>query len=264
MAGSSLRSEERDSGAAQRKLAEALGDVSTALSSTLELEDVLDLILDRAARVVPYAIGTVLLVEEDHAEVMRARGYPDSMIGVRFPLTKLWRRLIVTGDPVVVQDTRLEPDWTVTEEAKDVRSAAVVGIHADGKVIGFVCLDSVETGSFTLDQAHRLQAFADHAGSAIHNARLYHDSRAALAAMREQRRLTQILADITTELTMQRDVDDLLDYILGRMSGFFAGAAVTVMLIQAGEAEVVRTTSGEKALLGMRLNIAETPTLRGS
>ena len=53
----------------------------------------LDLILDRAARVVPYAIGTVLLVEGDHAEVMRARGYPDSMIGVGFPLTRLWRRL---------------------------------------------------------------------------------------------------------------------------------------------------------------------------
>ena len=258
----SLPTKEEDGNGEQRLLAEALGDVSAALSSTLELEDVLDLILDRAARVVPYAIGTVLLVEGDHAEVMRARGYPDSMIGVRFPLTKLWRLLIETGDPVVVHDTRLEPDWTVTEEARDVRSAAVVGIHADGRVIGFVCLDSVETGSFTMDQAHRLQAFADHAGSAIHNARLYHDSQRALAAMREQRRLTQVLADITTELTMQRDVDDLLDYILGRMSGFFAGAAVTVMLIQGGEAEVVRTTPGEEALLGKRLAIAETPTLR--
>ena len=87
--------------------------------------------------------------------------------------------MIETGDPVVVHDTRLEPDWTVTDEAKDVRSAAVVGIHADGRVIGFVRLDSVETGSFTLDQAHRLQAFADHAGSAIHNARLYHDSQSS-------------------------------------------------------------------------------------
>ena len=49
---------------------------------------------------------------------------------------------------------------------------------------------------------------------------------------------------------MQRDVDDLLDDILGRMSGFFAGAAVTVMLIQGEEAEVVRTTAAEEAMLG--------------
>ena len=162
----------------ERLLAEALGDVSAALSSTLELEDVLDLILDRAARVVPYVIGTVLLVEGDHAEVIRARGYPDSMLAVGFPLTNLFRRLIETGEPVVVHDTRAEPGWIVTEEGKDIRSAAVVGIHAEGQVIGFISLDSVETGSFTLDQARRLQAFADHAGSAIHNARLFQESQA--------------------------------------------------------------------------------------
>ncbi|MBT8191970.1 MAG: GAF domain-containing protein [Acidimicrobiia bacterium] len=251
----------KDAEGEQRLLAEALGDVAAALSSTLELEDVLDLILDRASRVVPYSIGTVLLVEGDRAEVVRARGYPDSMIGVGFPLTKLWRRLIETGVPVVVDDTRLEPDWTVTEEANEVRSAAVVGIHSGGQVIGFLCLDSVDTGSYTVDQAHRLQAFADYAGNAIHNARLYHESQSALEAMREQRRLTQVLADISAELTMQRDVDDLLDYILGRMSGFFAGAAVSVMLIEGGEAEVVRSTPGEKAA-GERLTIADLPNLR--
>ena len=178
MAEPSRSSKGEDRGDEQRLIAEALADVSAALSSTLELESVLDLILDRAARVVPYVSGTVLLVEGDHAMVMRARGYPDSMLAVRFPLTNLFRRLIETGEPVVVQDTRVEPGWIVTDEARDVLSAAVVGIHADGQVIGFISLDSVETGGFTLAQAHQLQAFADHAGSAIRNARLYQDSQA--------------------------------------------------------------------------------------
>ena len=176
MAESSLPARGADRDDEQRLLAEALGDVSAALSSTLELDDVLDLILDRAARVVPYTFGTVLLVKGDHAEVMRARGYDDSMLGVRFPLTNLWRRLIEDSEPVVVENTREEPGWIVTDEAEDILSAAVVGIHADGQVIGFISLDSVETGSFTQDQAHRLQAFADHAGSAIRNAKLYQDS----------------------------------------------------------------------------------------
>ncbi len=262
MAESSLPAEGADRDGGQRLLAEALGDVSAALSSTLELDDVLDLILNRAARVVPYVAGTVLLVKGDHAEVVRARGYGDSMLGVRFPLTKLWRRLIETGEPVVIEDTRLSPGWSVTEEARDVLSAAVVGIRADGQVIGFISLDSFETGSFTLDQARRLQAFADQAGNAIRNARLYQESQTALTAMREQRRLAQILADITAELTMQRDVDHLLNFILERVSGFVPGAAITVMLIQDGVAEVVRTTAGETAMLGKRLTIAETPTLR--
>ncbi len=253
---------ERDRDGEQWLFAEALGDVSAALSSTLELDDVLDLILDRAARVVPYRSGTVLLVRGDHAEVMRTRGYEDSMLGVRLPLTKILRRLIDTGELAVIEDTRESPDWIVTEEGKDIRSAAVVGIHSDGQVVGFLSLDSNETGSFTLDQAHRLQAFADQAGNAVRNARLYQESQDALAAMREQRRLTQILGDITAELIVERDVDALLDFILQRVSGFVAGAAVTVMLIKDGVAEVVRATPGEEALVGERLIVSGTPNLR--
>ena len=56
-----LPSENENREGDDRLLAEALSDVSAALSSTLELDDVLDLILDRAARVVPYVFGTVLL-----------------------------------------------------------------------------------------------------------------------------------------------------------------------------------------------------------
>ncbi len=63
-----LPAEKRDEDGGQRLLAEALGEVSAALSSTLELEDLLDLILDRAARVVPCIFGTMLLIEGDHAE----------------------------------------------------------------------------------------------------------------------------------------------------------------------------------------------------
>ena len=386
----------------QRLLAEALSDVSAALGSTLELDEVLDLILDRAARLVPYSAGTVLLMEGDQLEVVRARGYGDSMLGVRFPLSRITRRIIDTDQPFVVEDTLQSVDWVVTEEGKDIRSAAVVGIHADGQVVGFINLDSNETGSFTLEQAGRLQVFADQAGNAIRNARLYREAEAArrdakeaaasadivnkqlelaleelrstdtiierwtidgvivdmnqygldlfgfsaeevigkpstetfmprpgddrerllanpgesveseiecrrgdgtpiwvawrnspkvdddnniteilsigiditerreretqlkdaLAEMREQRRFTRILADISAELTVQRDVDDLLDFILERISSFVVGASVSVLFINDGMAEVVRTAPGEEALLGTKLAVSETTTFR--
>jgi PAS domain S-box-containing protein len=385
-----------------RLLAEALGDVSAALGSTLELDDVLDLILDRAARVVPYSAGTVLLIEDDQLEVVRARGYDDSMLGVRFPLSPITRRIVDTHQPFVVEDTLQSQDWIVTEEGKDIRSAAVVGIHADGQVVGFINLDRHETGSFSLQQAGALQVFADQAGNAIRNARLYREAEAArhdaeeaaaaadiatkqlglaleelrstdtiierwtidgtivdlnqygldlfgfsaeevigkpstetfmprpgddrerllanpgqsvdseiecrrsdgtpiwvawrnsskvdddnniteivsigiditerrqtevqlketLAEMRDQRRLTRVLADISAELTVQRDVDDLLDFIINRISTFVVGASVSVLLIEHGMAEVVRTSRGEERLLGGRLAVSDTVTLR--
>ncbi len=182
-----------------RVAAEAIADVSSALSGTLELDEVLDVILDRAARVVPYSTGTVLLVDGDSAEVKRARGYDDSMLGVRLPLTNLTRRMIDTSEPVVIDDTQTNPDWVATEAGKDIRSAVVVAIHSEGRVVGFISLDSTKPGSFTMDQARRLQIFADQAGNAIRNAQLYAESQEAHALA--DRLLRAILPEpIATEL----------------------------------------------------------------
>ena len=167
-----------------RVLAEGLAEVSAALGSTLELDEVLDLILDRVARVVPYSAGTVLLIKGDHAEVVRARGYEDSMLRVQLPLTRHMRGVMDTGEPFVIEDTRQEPDWIATETGTAIRSCATVGIHADGNVVGFISLDSKKTGTFTLDQAVRLQASADQAGNAIRNARLYRQTEAAATEVR--------------------------------------------------------------------------------
>lgn len=169
----------------QRVLAEALAEVSAALTSTLELDEVLDLILDRVARVVPYPAGTVLLIKGDHAEVVRARGYDESMVGVRLPLTNLVGLMTEAGQPRVIHDTHEVPDWIVTEAGKDIRSVAMVGIQVDGQVVGFISLDSNEIGYFTLGQAARLQAFADQAGNAIRNARLYRETEMAAAKARD-------------------------------------------------------------------------------
>jgi signal transduction histidine kinase/DNA-binding response OmpR family regulator len=160
-------------------MAEALAEISAALSGTLELDEVFDLILDRVARVVPYWAGTVLLIKGDHAEVARARGYDDSMVGVQLPLTKVMNRLLDTGEPWVVEDTHQSPDWVVTEEGKDIRSAVVVAIRVEGQVVGFISLDSEQTGTFTMDDADRLEAFADQVGNAVRNARLYREAEAA-------------------------------------------------------------------------------------
>ncbi len=188
-----------------RVVAEAIADVSAALSGTLELDEVLDVILDRAKRVVPYSAGTVMLVSGDSAEVRRSRGYDDSMLGVRLPLTKLMRRMIGTSEPVVIEDTRTSPDWVVAEESKDIRSAIVVAIHSEGRVIGFISLDSTKPGSFTMDQARRLQVFADQAGNAIRNAQLYTESQEAHAL--GDRLLRAILPEqIATELKTEGSV----------------------------------------------------------
>jgi len=61
----------------QRELAEALEEAAAAVSSTLDLDQVLDRILEQVERVVPGDVFNVMLVEENHARTVRL-GHGDS------------------------------------------------------------------------------------------------------------------------------------------------------------------------------------------
>lgn len=172
-----IREQERD----QRLLAEALGEVSAALNSTLELDDVLDLILDRVAGVVPFTTGTIMMLDGDYAEVVRAKGFDTPIVGLRLALSEARNlgRVMETGEPSLLEDTRASPDWTPTAETERIRSNMTAAIRADGRVVGAIGVDSEQKGAFTLEQLQRLEAFADQAGNAVRNARLYQDSQEA-------------------------------------------------------------------------------------
>jgi class 3 adenylate cyclase len=165
----------------QRLLAEALGDVSAALNSTLDLDDVLDLILDRVAGVVPFSTGTIMMLDGQHAEVVRTKGFDTPIVGLRLLLSEARNlgRVMSTGEPSLLNDTRSSPDWKATPEVEHIRSNMTAAIKADGQVVGAVSVDSDQKEAFTVELLTRLKAFADQAGNAIRNSRLYQESQTA-------------------------------------------------------------------------------------
>ena len=185
----------------QRLLAEALGEVSAALNSTLELDDVLDLILDRVAGVVPFSTGTIMMLDGEHAEVVRAKGFDTPIVGLRLLLSEARNlgRVMSTGEPSLLNDTRSSPDWKATPEVEHIRSNMTAAIKADGLVVGAVSVDSDQKEAFTVELLTRLKAFADQAGNAIRNSRLYQESQ---TARRQSDQLLRVIlpAQIADEL----------------------------------------------------------------
>jgi len=164
----------------QRVLAEALRDTASALNSTLDLNDLMSRILDLVARVVPpHDTATIMRTEDgDAVTIACARGYAErglSIAAERFQVadTPTFRQMSDTGRPLVVPDTRTFPGWVDTPEGRWIRSYVGAPIRAGGEVIGFLNLNSAQPGTFTQVHAERLQAFADQAGLAIQNARLF-------------------------------------------------------------------------------------------
>lgn len=172
------RNDEHD----QRLLAEALGEVSAALNSTLDLNDVLDLILDRVAAVVPFTRGTIMMVDGGDIEVVRAKGFHDHpIVGLRLSLAEVPNlgRVVGSGESSLINDIENSSEWTETPGTDDLLSNMTAPIRAGGRVVGAIGVDSEVKGAFTVEMVKRLEAFADQAGNAIRNAQLYQDSETA-------------------------------------------------------------------------------------
>jgi diguanylate cyclase (GGDEF)-like protein len=165
----------------QRMLAESLRDTIVAINSTLDMKEVLDLILTNLARVAPHDAANICLLDEMGVlHVRGARGYEergvqDIIASLRLPLTHFpgWRRAAETHKPRAVPDTHQDPDWVVVPLMDWIRSAATAPILTKDGLIGLLNLDSGTPGFFRPEHLERLQIFADYAAVAIEKARLF-------------------------------------------------------------------------------------------
>jgi PAS domain S-box-containing protein len=189
----------------QRTLAEALRDTSSILSSTLNLDEVLDRILVAIGRVVPHETTSIILLNGSKAHVSRSRDQasqnsispnPKRLFSLKeFPnLT----HILENHQPVIISDTYNDKNWIMHPDTDWVRSFLSAPIQMDGKVIGFINLTSAVPGFFNSLHAECLRAFADQAAIAINNARLFGQAQ-ELATMKERQRLARDLHDAVSQ-----------------------------------------------------------------
>lgn len=190
----------------ERALTEALRDTLATMSSTLDLDKILDHILDTVKRVTPYDGANILLVESDLVRVARQKGYVEKgkekeWLNQRIPITKLavLQQMIDMGKAIAIPDTTTSPMWIGYPNLKWVNSNVTAPIRSNGKVLGFLSLDSATPGYFTQAHAERLQSFADQAAIAIQNARLLERAKRA-AVLSERNRLANELHDTISQM----------------------------------------------------------------
>jgi PAS domain S-box-containing protein len=200
----------------QRELAEALRRAATAVSGTLDLEQILDHILEQVARVIPSDAVNVSLIEGDRSHIVRWRGYEQfgrevQAISLHLADTPSLRRMKETAKPVTIPDTATDPDWLLVPEVAWVRSYAGAPIRVRDRVIGFLNVDSASPGFFSQADADRLQAFADQAGLAIGNAWLFEET-----SLRAEHMAT--LNRIGLALTSDLNLDEVLRTLYEQIS----------------------------------------------
>ena len=242
----------------QRVLAEALRDIAVVLSSSLDLEQVFEGILSQVARVVPYDAARIMLIRGDSAEVVCVRGHDPSFVGLRIPLVRPnLRRIIESGQPVVVEDTLTHEGWITTPAISWIRSNLAAAIRVRDEIIGFLSLDSGIPYAFTAEHVERLQTFAGQTAIALENARLYSEAQRekqylqqAQQAERNQRVLAETLGDAAAALTRTLDLDTALETLLDTLRQLVPYDSASVMLLEDATHLVVRAGRGFERWMG--------------
>jgi sigma-B regulation protein RsbU (phosphoserine phosphatase) len=156
---------------------ETLLEVEKSLSSTLNLNELLEIILDSLQKVVKYDAAGIFLVDKNKQEIehIKARGFdpalePDLKLKIGEGLAgwaaKTRQGLIV---PNVQQDSRY------VEARVETKSEMVVPILAENQMIGVFNLESDVADAYDQDDLELLEAFASLAAVSLERARQHEE-----------------------------------------------------------------------------------------
>ncbi|MBN1449953.1 MAG: GAF domain-containing protein [Anaerolineales bacterium] len=177
---------------------EAIAQVSRVISS---IQDQAEL-LPRITRMISqhfgfYHVGIFLLDENNQYAVLRAANSKGGqrMLARRHRLevgqTGIVGYVTATGNPRIALDTGADAVFFNNPDLPETRSEMALPLTIGGKVVGALDVQSTEQNAFSHEDVNILSTLADQVSTAIQNARLYDESREALAqAETAYRRLT--------------------------------------------------------------------------
>jgi GAF domain-containing protein len=228
----------------QRKLAEALREVSIAFSSTLNIAQLLDLLLERILDVLPFDTANVMLVQGDEVEIVSTRGYgPHKVLQQpgRFLMSSIpsLQRMMESGRPLIIPNTLDHELWVNADSSPHVRSWAGAPIIVKDEIVAFLALNYSEPNVYQPEQAARLSAFAAHAAVAFENANLYEEL---------QKRVSELttLNNISQAITSTLELEENLTIITHNITELLEVDATSVILHDPEKADLYfAAASGE-------------------
>jgi len=241
----------------RRTFANTLSEAARTLTATLDLDEVLNLILEMLSRVIPYDSASIFLMQ-DRRLVMRAmRGFEnaDELRGLSFDLVgnSFMARMIAEREPLVFEDVQTEPGWINVPGVWPIHGWIAAPLVARGEVVGALTVDSRRVGAYNEADARMVAAFADHVAIAIANARLWQQT---------QRQLEQLgfLYLTGQTVTASLELEQVLMSLMDRVRDYFEVEAASVALVEEETNEVVFcAASGAAAeeIIGVRLQLGQ-------
>jgi PAS domain S-box-containing protein len=152
-------------------------EISKAISSTLDIHEVLDMIVKKIPAIMKTKAATIRLLDSSgrKLELVAAYGLSEKYLN-RGPVdAEESISFALGGKPIAIYDVTTDSGTVYRDEAKEegIKSMLVVPIVVRNKIIGIMRLLTDEYRNFSQDEIDFSAALAEQGGMAIENARMY-------------------------------------------------------------------------------------------
>lgn len=190
---------------------DTLNDIGQLLGSSLDIEEVLQMVVRNAAQLLDAEAGSLLLLDDDSGDlIFRISSGPEAhrLLGLKVPAGKgIAGVCFAENRSIIVNDAQHDERWYrfFDENAEFVtRSLIAAPLNARGRTIGVLeVLNHQQGRPFTDEDVELLESFGSQAAVAIQNARLFTMTDQALQARIEE---------LTTLQYIDRQLNATLDY----------------------------------------------------
>ncbi len=213
----------------ERERSDSLYQVSNKLAGAHDTDEVLDLIVNEASRLVGSPFVILRLLQGD---VLVPRAATESAAGVIAYYkveegTSASGHVMATKKPLLGQAaTLMAPPERLRElQEQGFYATASFPLFADGRSIGTLSVADRRERILTDDEVSLLAAFADQASLALEKARL-------LSEAERERERSDALYQISNQLAGAHDTDEVLDLIVNEASRLVGSPWIILRLLQ--------------------------------
>ncbi|MBN1659057.1 MAG: GAF domain-containing protein [Anaerolineae bacterium] len=217
---------------------EVLREAAQAMGASLDVNEILRLILDQLKRVLVYDTASVVIFREGNMpDLVVGLGFADEQAtsqaaGKLLQGSPILQRMSRDLQPVVSPDVRQLDGWIWVPGAEHVRSWLGIPLVARDTMIGALMIDHSQPDFFGLPELQTAHSLARHAAQAIENARLYDET------LRRNRELA-LLNRVIAASAAGRTIETILETACRELARAFDLARVAAVLFSRDKAQAI-------------------------
>lgn len=215
-------------------------EVTKAVSSSLQLEEVLSMIARKLPEVMNLKAATIRLLDDsgEMLELAAANGLSERYMN-RGPVDMEENiREALQEKPVAIYDVSTDPRVFYRKEAEEegIKSMLTLPVIVRKRIIGIVRLLTSESRDFSTQDIDFASALAEQCGIAIENARMYE-------RQYKEARYLSALQEIAMAVSSTLSVQAVMDLIVQRIADALNTEAATIRLLDSSRKHLVLVAS---------------------